>query len=123
MTDARDLRVLPYGDDAVLVELPGLAEVRALDDAVRAARGTDPDAATIVDQVPAARTLLLRVRDGAVAADLPVARWWAARPEGARADGGPEIVLDVDYDGPDLADVARLTGLSESDVVDRHTAA
>ena len=60
-----DLRVLPYGDDAVLVELADLAEVRALDDAVRAARASDPDAAPIVDQVPAARTLLLRVREGA----------------------------------------------------------
>ena len=121
MTD--DLRVLPYGDDAVLVELPGLAEVRALDDAVRVARGSDPDAATIVDQVPAARTLLLRVRDGADAGDLPVGRWWAARTEGPQADGGPEVVLDVDYDGPDLADVAGLTGLTEGEVVERHTAA
>jgi len=123
MTDARDLRVLPYGDDAVLVELPGLAEVRALDDAVRAARGTDPDAATIVDQVPAARTLLLRVRDGADAGALPVARWWADRSVTPEVDGGPEVVLDVDYDGPDLDDVARLTGLSQDEVVRRHIAA
>ena len=45
--------VLPFGDDAVLVELADLAAVRALDDAIRAARDeSDPDAATIVDQVP-----------------------------------------------------------------------
>jgi len=123
MTDARDLRVLPYGDDAVLVELPGLAEVRALDDAVRAARGTDPDAAAIVDQVPAARTLLLRVQEGADASELPVARWWADRSETSAVGSGPEVVLEVDYDGPDLAEVARLTGLSQDEVVRRHTAA
>jgi KipI family sensor histidine kinase inhibitor len=122
MTDARDLRVLPYGDDAVLVELPGLAEVRELDDAVRAARGTDPEAAAIVDQVPAARTLLLRVRDGEDAGRLPVERWWAARSV-SLLTAGAEVLLDVDYDGPDLTDVARLTGLTEDEVVARHTGA
>lgn len=122
MTDARDLRVLPYGEDAVLVELPGLDEVRALDDAIRAARATDPDAATIVDQVPAARTLLLRVRDGEDARELPVERWWAGRSASAQAVG-TEVVLEVDYDGPDLADVARLTGLTVDEVVARHTGA
>src|SRR3954447_447847 len=105
MTDARELRVLrvlPYGDDAVLVELPGLAEVRALDDAVRAARESDPDAAAIVDQVPAARTLLLGVGVGAPATDLPVRRWWAARTEASQPEAGGEVVLRVDYDGDDL---------------------
>ena len=123
MTDARGPRVLPYGDDAVLVELASLAEVRALDDAVRAARATDGDAASIVDQVPAARTLLLRVRDGADPRALPVDRWWAARTKRAALDDGREIVLAVRYDGPDLADVARLTGLPVDEVVARHTAA
>ena len=66
-------------------------QVRALDDAVRAARGSDPDAATIVDQVPGARTLLLRVRDGrGRRRRSPVGRWWAARDRRRRAaDGGP----------------------------------
>lgn len=117
-----DLRVLPYGDDAVLVELADLAAVRALDDAVRAARASDPDAAPVVDQVPAARTLLLRVCEGADPARLPVARWWAARSAGTTA-AGPEVVLPVVYDGADLADVARSTGLTVEEVVARHTAA
>lgn len=123
MTDARGPRVLPYGDDAVLVELADLAEVRALDDAVRAARATDPEAGSIVDQVPAARTLLLRVRDGADAVSLPVQRWWAGRTDAARETVTAEVVLDVVYDGADLADVARLTGLTPDEVVARHTAA
>ncbi|NUU16077.1 allophanate hydrolase subunit 1 [Cellulomonas humilata] len=121
MTDARGPRVLPYGDDAVLVELADLAEVRALDDAVRAARATDPEAAAIVDQVPAARTLLLRVRDGADAGSLPVERWWAGRTDVARETSTTEVVLDVVYDGADLDDVARLAGLSVDDVIARHT--
>ena len=89
MTDARAPRVVPYGDDAVLVELADLAEVRALDDAVRAARASDPDAAGIVDQVPAARTLLLRVREDADPGALPVERWWAARSARAADGAGP----------------------------------
>jgi len=118
-----DPRVLPYGDDAVLVELAGLDQVRALDDAVRAARASDPDAAAIVDQVPAARTLLLRVRDGADPRELPVLRWWAARSEPAPAAATGEVVLRVDYDGADLPDVARLTGCTVDEVVARHTGA
>ena len=123
MSDAPSLRVVPYGDDAVLVELPGLAEVRALDDAVRAARASDPDAAGIVDQVPAARTLLLRVREDVDPGTLPVERWWAGRTRTVRQDEADEIVLAVDYDGPDLADVARLTGLTVDEVVARHAGA
>ena len=121
MIDAAGPRVVRYGDDAVLVELSGLAEVRALDDAVRAVRATDPDAAAIVDQVPAARTLLLRVREDADPVALPVARWWDARTEQATVGEVREVVLRVDYDGPDLAEVARLTGLTVDEVVARHT--
>lgn len=123
MTDAPMPRMVPYGDDAVLVELPGLAEVRALDDAVRAARDSDPDAAGILDQVPAARTLLLRVREDVDPGALPVERWWAARSAPAADTEVDEVVLAVDYDGPDLADVARLTGLTVDEVVARHTGA
>lgn len=53
------MRVLPFGDDALLVELDDLVQVRALDDAVRAERAGQRFA-EVVDQVPAARTLLLR---------------------------------------------------------------
>lgn len=123
MTDAPALRVVPYGDDAVLVELAGLAEVRALDDAVRTARASDPDAAGIVDQVPAARTLLLRVREDVDPGSLPVARWWEARTDRVLEAAPTEVHLAVDYDGPDLADVARLTGLTVDEVVARHTGA
>ncbi|MBO3101826.1 5-oxoprolinase subunit B family protein [Cellulomonas fengjieae] len=122
MVDGGDVRVVPFGDDAVLVELSGLTEVRALDDAVRAARATDPQAAAIVDQVPAARTLLLRVRAGADPRELPVLRWWSARSAPAADRAVAEVVLTVEYDGPDLADVARLTGLTADEVVTRHTA-
>src|SRR4051812_18554975 len=122
MTDVHDVRVLPYGDDAVLVELAGLDQVRALDDAIRAARAVDPEAAAIVDQVPAARTLLLRVHERADPLALPVARWWAARAEVTPTAEADLVQLRVDYDGPDLEDVARRTGLTVEEVVARHSA-
>ncbi|WP_051274902.1 allophanate hydrolase subunit 1 [Cellulomonas sp. URHD0024] len=139
-------RVLWFGDDAVLVELADLAAVRALDDAIRAARdraarppaaqeGTPaPRAAaasaptvvaTIVDQVPAARTLLLRVARGADPGALEpvVAHAWAQRRTAAEAVPDEPVTLEVVYDGEDLAGVAELTGLSVAEVVARHTAA
>jgi KipI family sensor histidine kinase inhibitor len=150
-------RVLPFGDDAVLVELADLAAVRALDDAIRKARtasippaaGTEPSArtaptsgaaatarasgtagppiaATIVDQVPAARTLLLRVAPGADPAALApvIAAAWARRR--AAADPGTVpgalVTLEVVYDGEDLAGVAELAGCTTTEVISRHTA-
>ncbi|WP_426593129.1 5-oxoprolinase subunit B family protein [Cellulomonas sp. McL0617] len=139
-------RVLPFGDDAVLVELADLTAVRALDDAIRALRtahttgttstrrapsavdapGTDHRAvvATIVDQVPAARTLLLRVAPGADPGALVpvVAAAWAERRGEATRTVGALVTLDVTYDGADLAGVSGLTGLTTSEVVARHTA-
>lgn len=138
-----EFRVVPFGDDAVLVELADLTAVRALDDAIRAAReavvpereadeGEAPGAgrsavvATIVDQVPAARTLLLRVAPGAdpVALEPVVAEAWAHRTAAvARSEAGELVTLEVAYDGEDLDGVAELTGLSVAEVVARHTGA
>jgi KipI family sensor histidine kinase inhibitor len=117
------MRLLPYGDRALLVELPDTAAVVALTDALRA----DPALPTLVsDVVPGARTVLLLARPG-----VPVARLQAVVPDerhhfaakgGASRQGLPPIVIPVRYDGPDLAEVARLTGLAEEEVVAAHTA-
>lgn len=46
-----------------------------------------------------------------------------ATDDGAAAlAAGRRIEIPVSYDGPDLADVARRTGLSVSEVIERHTA-
>lgn len=80
--------------------------------------------AGVIDVVPAARTVLLRCQPGpgtvaAVAARLPQL---PVLTPGA-APEGPVTEVVVAYDGPDLADVARLTGLDEEEVVRQHTAA
>ncbi|WP_435771979.1 5-oxoprolinase subunit B family protein [Nocardioides sp. SYSU DS0651] len=117
------MRLLPYGDRGLLVEVADAAEVLGCTDALRA----DPEVRGLVaDVVPGARTVLL-----VAGAGVPTGRLRAvvtarlgsgrgrARPE--QPDGGRVIVVPVRYDGPDLGEVARLTGLSEPDVVAAHT--
>ena len=114
------MRLLPAGDCALLVELPGLPEVLAL--LARLRRDPPPGE---VDLVPCARTLLLRWRAGrAVRADL-VAALEASAPGGGPPEPPPgrEITIPVRYDGADLAEVAALTGLGVAEVIRRHTAA
>ena len=109
-------RVLPMGERALLVEGPSLAWVLAATEALR-------DRLEALDVVPAARTVLVTA---------------ASRAELARLrDRVHEIITDlapaeihsldspveirVNYDGPDLAEVARLTALTEAEVVAAHT--
>jgi KipI family sensor histidine kinase inhibitor len=122
-------RLLTCGEYAVLVELDGLEEVLALDAAVRAmVEAGDAVFEDVIDVVPAARTLLLIVRDGADI--MPVRR--AVQSLSGRGSAGasrtprvgvqPEVVeIRVRYDGPDLEEVALLTGLTPKEVVTAHT--
>jgi KipI family sensor histidine kinase inhibitor len=113
----------------MLVELDGLEEVLALDGAVRAAVAAgDTVFADVVDVVPAARTLLLVVQEGA---DLTPVREALAELSADRSDtatagdagrGTPHVVeIPVHYNGPDLDDVSELTGLVPDEVVAAHT--
>ena len=106
----------PCGDSGLLVEVDTLEEVLGL----HAALAADPPDG-VVDLVPAARTVLLRVRS---AADLPgVARDVRDREPastGAR-ETGEVTEIAVTYDGEDLDDVAEHTGLSRDEVVEAHT--
>ncbi|MBB3052840.1 KipI family sensor histidine kinase inhibitor [Prauserella isguenensis] len=110
------LRVLPCGDTALLVESAGLDDVLALHAALDADRP-----AGVVDLVPAARTLLLRFdpdRTDVAAVERAVRE---ACPRDVTRSGGELVEIPVVYDGPDLADVAHHTGLSERDVIAEHT--
>jgi KipI family sensor histidine kinase inhibitor len=111
-------RIRPFGDRALLVELPDTDHVVAYVDALGRER------AGVADVVPAAETVLVVADEGEDVASLrkALAR---VRPEPARtaAPDGDVVEIEVRYDGPDLADVARLTRLSEDEVVAAHTGA
>ena len=104
----------PYGERAVLVECADPAQVLAL----AAAAGS---LAGVVEVVPAARTVLVVAADArrlpAVAEALRTLE--VAAPEAAR---GEEVVLEVTYDGADLAATAELLGLDGDGLVRAHTA-
>ncbi|GGI99658.1 5-oxoprolinase subunit B family protein [Streptomyces brasiliensis] len=111
------MKALPVGDSALLVEVASVDEAQALHAELlrRRAEGSLP----VREIVPAARTVLL---DGL--AD-PVG--WASELTTARIPPTPSstqvvVELPVRYDGPDLADVAALWGVSEPEAARIHAA-
>ncbi|OBB96106.1 allophanate hydrolase subunit 1 [Mycobacterium sp. 852002-40037_SCH5390672] len=111
--------VVDYGDRALMVQCGSTAELLAWADALRAAAIPG-----VVDVVPAARTVLVKLDgpryQGVIRQRLRKMRVDAA-PDTA-VQRRPDVVIDVVYDGPDLAEVARHTGLSVAAVIDAHTA-
>ena len=127
------VEVLPVGHEGLLLEVADLDAVLALDGALRAAvAAAGASWRDVTDVVPAARTVLLLTRDRTDLAALRAAVLVLAdsvRAERGSAGGpGPrtaltshEVEIPVRYDGPDLDDVARLTGLTTGEVVEAHT--
>jgi KipI family sensor histidine kinase inhibitor len=109
------MRLRRAGRRAVLVELDDLSGVIGLHAALR----REPPAGA-VDLVPAARTLMI-VFDASTSADAVVTdiRRRQIDPT-AEPDGGELVEVPVSYDGEDLPEVAKITGLTEEDVVARH---
>ncbi|MBT2483053.1 allophanate hydrolase subunit 1 [Streptomyces sp. ISL-94] len=106
------MRTLVVGGDALLVELDSAAEVAALHAELLRRRGAG-ELGAVRDLVPAARTVLLDgVRDPA-ALGARIARWEV--PPLAQTQG-PLVTVPVRYDGPDLAEVARLWGMAPEEV-------
>ncbi|WP_454116759.1 5-oxoprolinase subunit B/C family protein [Microbacterium aurum] len=123
------VRILPFGDRALLAEVADLGAMLSLHGRLAASRP-----AGVVDLVPAARTVLVAV-DPAVLS-LAAARAWigdAAGAGGADVMGdavgagadptGPLVELPIVYDGADLAETAGLVGLGTAELAARHAAA
>ncbi len=108
------LRFLPYGEDGLLIEVGDPAEVVALH---RAAAGLPG----VREAVPGARTVLVVVDPGVTSVDTLRARLTSVDTPALAAGEVAEVVLDVVYDGPDLAAVAAETGLSPTEVIARHS--
>ncbi|MET7652739.1 MULTISPECIES: allophanate hydrolase subunit 1 [unclassified Streptomyces] len=111
------MRVLPVGDDALLVEVASGTEAEALHAELLRRRTAGLLSAREI--VPAARTVLLdgladpdRVASELAASDVP--------PAPPREQAAVEI--PIRYDGPDLAEVAALWGVPEQEVARIHAA-
>lgn len=110
------MRVLPYGDTGLLVELADLDEVLGLYRQL-----VDADLDVVEALVPASRTLLVRIdpRSGDLAA---VARHLEEiEPRANVRPVADEVEIPVTYDGEDLAEVGELTGLGSRGVIEVHT--
>lgn len=134
------IRLLPMGERALLLELPSLASVHAMNTAlterIERADPAGPGAPAIWWQVgelvPAERTILISLRpplpnspadlDGLAAALLDLAT--SVQTLGGQPDSPMtcEHEIPVAYDGPDLGQVATHAGLSIPEVIGAHTA-
>lgn len=104
------VRIIPAGPLAALVEVADAAAALSL---ARWAR----ERIEVDEIVPAARTVLLDgLRPGVDLVAL-LSGWSLDVP----AASTREVVVPVVYDGPDLAYVASLWGVSQGEVVRRHT--
>jgi KipI family sensor histidine kinase inhibitor len=110
------MRARRAGDAALLLQAGGAAG--ALAAAIVSER-----CAGVLDVVPGAQTVLVITEPGRVDLDDLAARLLALPLPGAQAGAGALAEIPVVYDGPDLAEVARLTGLSAGEVVARHAGA
>ena len=125
-----DARLLPMGHSALLVEVPDTGSALALRAQIAARVAAAEGVWTAVDHlVVGARTVLVVLADPAPADD--VARACLVVAEGVDASAsrgltdaastGRVVEVPVRYDGPDLDEVAALTGLTPQEVVRAHT--
>lgn len=110
------MRLMPAGDTALLVELGDLDEVLSL-----YAQLDEDLPEGVIDLVPAATTLLLTIDPRGTDVER-ISRQVSGITVGSRerATTG-EVEIPVVYDGEDLAEVGRITGLGERGVVEAHT--
>jgi KipI family sensor histidine kinase inhibitor len=114
-TAARVLAVRPVGTTAVLAELSGLHDVLALQ-----ALLLEQPLPGQVDVLAAAETVMVRA-DSAAAAGRMAARLLEMDLAVQSHAEGKLVTIDTVYDGEDLAEVGRLTGLGAEGAVAAHT--
>ncbi|WP_307446421.1 MULTISPECIES: urea amidolyase family protein [Microbacterium] len=113
------MRLLPFGDRAVLAEVADLAAVLELHAALAAA---PPDG--VDDLVPAARTVLVAFDPSRLSRDAVHAWILFCDQQGPDAVlPGPLIEVPVRYDGADLDSTAETLGIPVAELVRRHAAA
>jgi KipI family sensor histidine kinase inhibitor len=114
-TAARVLAVRPVGTTAVLAELSGLHDVLALQ-----ALLLEQPLPGQVDVLAAAETVMVKADSPAAARRMAAVLLEMDLTVQSHAEGNL-VTIDTVYDGEDLAEVGRLTGLGAEGVVAAHT--
>lgn len=112
------IRFLRCGREAVLAEVADLSSAMALYAALR-----DAALPGVVDLVPAARTVLIRLDPAVTSPGAVVAAASSLTVDPLTRPDVGSVTIAVRYDGPDLADVAEHAGVSPAAIVEMHTAA
>ncbi|MFF1383921.1 carboxyltransferase domain-containing protein [Arthrobacter sp. NPDC058288] len=115
LTVHKVLSVRPVGTRAVLAELPGTQEVLALQTLL-----LESPLPGQVDVLAAAQTVMVRADSPAAARRMGALLLELDLTARAKQDGGL-VFIDTVYDGEDLAEVGRLTGLGAEGVIKAHT--
>ena len=106
-------RLLDYGTRAVLLECADLTDALSVQPVIKA------QFEQVTEIIPGARTLLLRLSEPLAPADRKTLLTLPGQPRRIRDQ--QSLVIEVDYSGPDLEEVSRLTGLTAEEVVAAHT--
>ncbi len=124
-------KLLRCGERGILVEVADLDTVLALNDLVTGLVELGHGAwHRVLDVVPAAKTLLVTTNSATAVATLRTDLAALLRAQavqgglairGGRGPGATTVEIPVHYDGPDLEDVAELTGLTAEEVIAAHT--
>lgn len=109
------MRVLPCGP-GLLLEFDDGPETTAYAAGLR-----ESPVPGVVETVPASRTVLLRVEEGADLAAV-AARAREVTPRDVTAGGAETLEIPVRYDGEDLHDAADRLDIGVEELVHRHTA-
>ena len=122
-----NVRILPAGDSAWLIELPERIDAAVNSHAIQIARAVEQAGLPITDVVVGYRSVMVYVdplADGADAIERRLSEI-AAAPADGESLIGPLVEVPVCYDGPfgpDLADVAAFAKCSTDEVIARHLA-
>lgn len=106
-----------YGDTGWLLDLDDNDEVHRWTAAIRTAAIPG-----VLDVVPGLTALLVVLDPGSTSSEAVASALDGIRPAQAGVTSGEHHLIEVRYDGDDLYDVARATGLSVEEVIGAHTA-
>ena len=115
LTVHKVLSVRPVGTRAVLAELSGTQDVLALQTLL-----LESPLPGQQDVLAAAQTVMVRAESPAAARRMGALLMELDLTAPVRQDGGL-VYIDTVYDGEDLAEVGRLTGLGTEGVIEAHT--